>query len=263
MDKIFNHGQLSNPQAWGPKVLSLNQLFSLAVVFIMIVLASITLYFMIRKTKENEVPSKIVVVVESYIYFIEDLTDNMTDSKLNKFSPYFFGLFIFLALGNLVGVAGLAPVGTSLTFVLAITSVTWIMTFVIGISCQKIRYFKDWLNPISWPGIFSPILSLSFRMFGNITGGVLLMLLLHGLFTYLWRFVVGNNESALTFNVIALIIMPFASLYFDMFDSLLQAFVFTVLTMSYWATAVGEEVKKEKRKKINQQMETMVVNQTA
>ncbi|MBN0919370.1 F0F1 ATP synthase subunit A [[Mycoplasma] gypis] len=263
MDKLLGHSSVRDAEAWGSKEFGENQIVSMIVLVVMIFCLALTIFFLVRRSKENVAPVKMVILVEQYVLFVDDLTTQSTESKLDKLAPYFFSLFTYLAIGNAMAIFGFAPLATSLTFVLSITSVTWIGTVLVGIVFQKWNYWKEWINPMDWPGKFSPLLSLSFRMFGNITGGSLIIILIHALFTFIWTKIIGvNYDSPLAdLNLISVLITPWLSLYFDIFDSLLQAFVFVILTMSYWSFSAKVEVKKQKQREIMQKMKNMVTKE--
>jgi F-type H+-transporting ATPase subunit a len=93
----------------------------------------------------------------------------------------------------------------------------------LGIARHKGRYFKEYFEPV-WP--FLPMhlmeemtkpISLSFRLFGNILGGVIIFELLYELFPLPLRFVIPS----------------FLHAYFDLFVGALQAYIFTVLSMTF------------------------------
>lgn len=69
----------------------------------------------------------------------------------------------------------------------------------------------------------------------------------HGL-SYVWHLIPSNAIGVL--NVPAIIIYPPFIFYFDIFGSLVQSFIFTVLTISYWSAEIEEEVKPKNKEKL-------------
>ena len=79
-------------------------------------------------------------------------------------------------------------------------------------------------------------ISLAFRLFGNITGGMIVMALAFQGLESLSRNL-GSKIPFLQF----LIPLPL-NLFFDVFETILQAFIFTMLTMSFVTMAtMGHE----------------------
>lgn len=63
----------------------------------------------------------------------------------------------------------------------------------------------------------------------------------------LWSYIPVIGEI----NLLGMIVAPWFHMYFDLFESSIQAFVFALLTTIYWAQEVeaGEDLKKEKKEK--------------
>jgi F-type H+-transporting ATPase subunit a len=153
--------------------------------------------------------------------------DNMVKSALGdgfgSLGGYFFSILAFILVSNYSAILGMRPPTSdvSTTLALALSSIG-IMHF-LGISRHGRRYFKEYFEP-AWPffpmhlmeEITKPI-SLSFRLFGNILGGVIIFELVYELFPLPLRFVIPS----------------FLHAYFDFFVGALQAYIFTVLSMTF------------------------------
>jgi F-type H+-transporting ATPase subunit a len=88
------------------------------------------------------------------------------------------------------------------------------------------------MMPLEVVGKISSVVSLSFRLFGNIFGGSIIIRLYQGLVHgYLLREIIGLITG------INLLLV----LFFVLFEGALQAFVFTVLTLTYLSIALQEE----------------------
>jgi F-type H+-transporting ATPase subunit a len=106
-----------------------------------------------------------------------------------------------------------------------------VMIFLVHYEAIRVKgirgYTKEYFEPffIMFPlnviGEVAKGVSLSFRLFGNISGGAIIILVVSYLFKYL-VFPVGLN------------------LFFGIFVGTVQAFVFTMLAMTYIAAAVAE-----------------------
>ena len=172
------------------------------------------------------------VVVEGITNFVV----NLAGPNGKKFAPYLGTIALFLAISNTAGAFFMSELTNGIigpsTRGIAIPIALAIMTIVvtIGAGIQKkglLGFIKGLFKPV-W--ILFPFnllefvikpLSLSMRLFGNILGAYILMeIILHS---------------------VPIIFPSFACLYFDLFDGLLQVFVFVLLSSLY----IGEEVKEE------------------
>ncbi|HEX2980413.1 MAG TPA: F0F1 ATP synthase subunit A, partial [Anaerolineaceae bacterium] len=123
---------------------------------------------------------------------------------------------------------------TDLNFTVALALISVVMTQVIGVRAQGVRYFSKFLNTttlfkkplfgaidlavglLETISEFAKILSFSFRLFGNIFAGSVLL------------FLVGSLVP---------IFAQSAVLLFEFFIGLIQAFVFGMLTMVFMSQA--------------------------
>jgi F-type H+-transporting ATPase subunit a len=164
---------------------------------------------------------------QNFIEFAVETMDNMVKNTMGDgFGPlggYFFSIFAFILVSNYTALLGIRPPTSDLstTLALALSSIG-IMHF-LGISRHGGRYFKEYFEPV-W--LFFPMhlmeeltkpISLSFRLFGNILGGVIIFELVYELFPVPLRFVIPS----------------FLHAYFDLFVGALQAYIFTVLSITF------------------------------
>lgn len=86
-------------------------------------------------------------------------------------------------------------------------------------------------------GKFSTLISLSMRLFGNILAGGILMSVIYQLMAYISSIVPVIGQ----FNFVAVLVAPALHFYFDLFSGAMQAYVFTVLTVSF----IGKELPQK------------------
>jgi len=186
----------------------------------------------INKWDPNKAPTGFQNVIEMAVEMFENLFKNNGSSKLMFLAPWFFSLFAFLIVSNWVGLVGLRPptADWSMTFPLAFSS---LMLFQFaGLKVRPKAYLKGiFLEPVF---IFAPInligeiakpVALSFRLFGNMLGGMILLQLIYGMAPMFIRF-----------------IFPVAlHLYFDLAAGVLQAFIFTMLCITFIGLASNED----------------------
>nr|WP_318030689.1 hypothetical protein [Mycoplasmopsis bovis] len=90
------------------------QLLSLIVVVLICLIFSLYVFIKIKKyAKEDKAPSGIILAMEGYVNYIDNVYDDNTDRKIPKARFYVFGLATFLLLGNLLR---LNWIGTSYNF---------------------------------------------------------------------------------------------------------------------------------------------------
>lgn len=236
------------------------QLFSLIITILIILIVSLIIYFKVRKMEPHEAPKGIVLVAEAYLGMVENTFLTSTNGKISSAKYYIFTLATFLIVGNTVGIFGLEPISSSYSIPLVLALASWLGIYVVGFAHQKWRFFKRYINVLEVVGQFAPLISLGFRMYGNIIGGGTIILLIYMLAGYAWKQLPGleNNE----WYFFAPVITPFLHIYFDLIGAFIQAYVFTLLTTIYWANETEEgteEVKVKKPKKSKQ----IRINQTA
>lgn len=159
--------------------------------------------------------------------------------KVERYIPWLMSMALFIGTSNIIGIFGLKPPTKSMqvTAAMAITSIILIeyATFKDKGFWGRIKAFTKpvaIVTPINILEVFTKPLSLCMRLFGNVIAAFTIMELIKAVFPW---------------------VLPVAlSLYFDIFDGLLQAYIFVFLTAIYLQEAVEEEEpaeKKHKRKK--------------
>ncbi len=235
------------------------QIFSLVFVTILLIVISIIIYKKAKKQQPNKAPEGVMLIAEQYVMGIDNLYSEITENKFTKPAPYIFTLITFLGVSNLMGLLGIETPTSSYSVTLTIALVSWIGIYVIGIMYQKMHFFKKFLNPLDLIGQFSPLISLSFRLFGNMIAGSTIMYLLYYVTGWIWGMIPMVGEMNLLGSIIA---WPF-HIYFDLFDGLVQAFVFTLLTMIYWTLEAEEPEIESKLEKAHAKKAKAKIKQEA
>lgn len=166
--------------------------------------------------------------LEMAVTALLDQIDNTMGPKGRKLAPLIITLFLFLVVGNELGlVPGFTSptndINTTLGFALMIA----ILVHILGIVNQgPVRYVKHFFEPYI-PFVVIHIveelakpITLSFRLFGNILAGEIMLIILTMLVPY---------------------VIPTAWLAFSVFIGIVQAFIFTMLSMSYLSNSLKDE----------------------
>jgi len=189
----------------------------------------------------NHKPDSILsfMILSSVRAFKELFLQNIAIFYNNHFY-FIFSLFIFILTCNLIAIFPVIEEPTTdvnTTLALGIIAFMYVQISMIrahGIKEYVKEYFAPFflLFPLNVIGELAKIISLSFRLFGNIFGGSII--------SRLW--VSAASSSILTellaiFSGINLIIV----IFFVLFEGFIQAFVFTMLTLTYLSVAIQNE----------------------
>jgi F-type H+-transporting ATPase subunit a len=157
-----------------------------------------------------------------------------------KFAPYMGSLFLFLILCNMLGLFGFRPATADVNMTFALAGTTFFLVQFNGFKSMgfigKIKHMSSPL-PFMFPlkiieEISFPI-SLGFRLFGNILGGVIIMALVFNGLEWISESVFGAIPGIGEIPWLQAIIPLPANFFFDIFEPILQAFIFTMLTMVF------------------------------
>ncbi len=192
------------------------------------------------------VPGRLQSAAEMIYEFTYNMCVETIGPEGRRFFPFIFTLFLFILIGNLVGVFPYFFTFTShITVTLALTLVVVIMVTLVGLWIHKLHFFSYFvpqgvpklllplLVPIEVLSYLSRIISLSVRLFANMMAGHVMLevfgafvIMLGGL-GLLWIVPAG---LALAVNV--------ALIGFEILVAVLQAYVFAVLSCIYLHDAV-------------------------
>lgn len=186
------------------------------------------------------IPGRGQIVVETVVGGINNLTKQTMGEKNAHFAPYIGTLIIFIAFSNLSGLVGLRPPTADINTTLGLALITFFMIQGFSIYSKGIiGYIKSFFQPIVFMAPLNVIgelatpISLSFRLFGNITGGLIMMSLLYSALGYATEVVLHIPIPILQVGIPA-----FLHIYFDLFAGLIQSFIFSMLTMVFVANAL-------------------------
>ncbi len=169
-------------------------------------------------------PGSIQNMVEMVVESLKELVSSTMGERANGFAPYMGTLALYLFFANASGVLGLRPPTSDLNITLGMALLTFILIHMMGFKAKKAGYLKDFAQPVI---LFLPLnilgelakpVSLSFRLFGNILGGSIILAMVYA-------------------SVPVAVPVPL-HLYFDIFVGLLQSFIFVMLTMVFVALAM-------------------------
>ncbi len=191
-----------------------------------IIMAILIIFALIVRSKLNsfkETPTGLQNFVELIVETMDSFTKANMGEEQAYFGNWFFGLFCLILLSNLAGLFGFRPPTADISTTAAFGISTFFLIHFMGITKGKAEYFKDYfrpipiLFPINLIGEIATPISLSFRLFGNLLAGVIIMGMIYALFPIF-----------LKIGVPAVL-----HVYFDVFSGCLQSFIFVILSMTF------------------------------
>lgn len=201
--------------------------------FIMLVLFIFS-YLVTRDMKER--PGALQAMVEAIITAFYDLVKMVMGEDKMAYAPYVGTLLLFIAASNLSGLLGFRPPTADMNTTLCLSGMTFLLIHASGVRRKGLRYFKGFAEPtpimlpLNLIGEFALPISMGFRLFGNITGGMVIMSLLYGA---LGTLSIGSVPIGMGIPIPA-----FLHIYFDVFAGIIQSFIFSMLTMVFVAGAM-------------------------
>ena len=202
------------------------------VVVVMWVIMAIMIFFSIFLTRKlTAVPHKKQNVAEIIVEFINNIAkDAIGEHHWKAFAPYLGTIFLFLLFANTVSIFNIIP-GEGFKFrpptrninvTACMAAMSIIVVIYAGIRYKKMSgWLKSFVEPIPMMLPFKILdygikpLSLALRLFGNILGAFIVM--------------------ELIYMALPPVAPAILSIYFDLFDGALQAYVFMFLTSLYIA----------------------------
>lgn len=195
-----------------------------------ITMAIVILIAVLATRKLKMVPSGAQNVVEMIIVWLRGQIHENMGKKGEFLAPLIVSLFMFLLISNWLGlVPTMVSPTNDLNTTLGLALIIIVMVHVLGLYMKGFHYISHFFKPIAPFVIINMIeeaakpITLSFRLFGNILAGEILIIILLKLVP-IW--------------------MPIPSvgwLAFSVFVGGVQAFVFTMLSMIYLSGVVKDE----------------------
>jgi F-type H+-transporting ATPase subunit a len=191
------------------------------VIMAILVLAAL---FLTSNLKVNHI-SRRQAAAECIVTWLNHFVEGMIGEEGRQYVPYLVTVLIYIGFSNVIGLFGVKPPTKDLNVTVALSVMSIILIEAAGI---RQKGLKKWVKSFAEPvAIIAPInvleifirpLSLCMRLFGNVLGAFVIMELIKQLVP------IGLP-------------LPF-SLYFDIFDGLIQAYVFVFLTSLFIKEAI-------------------------
>jgi len=208
---------------------------SAGLVAVILLILAIFANFSLKKTEKHLIPSK-KMTISGIFDLISDavlkVMEGIMGDKAIRYLPLIGTLFIYIFFCNLLSLfPGFVPPTDNINTNIPCAIVVFFYYNIVGIKEQGFfKYFKHFAGPIIWlaPLLFAielsshlvRPLSLSVRLFGNITGD---------------HMVLG------IFSELVPVLVPVVFMFLALFVAFIQALVFSLLSAAYIALAVENE----------------------
>ncbi len=194
-----------------------------AIVYTWLVMAILVVLSLLVRSKMQLIPGRLQNFMELVIGSIEKMIVDNIGEKGKPFYPLIATLALFILVCNLIGlIPGFYPPTANLNTPVACAIIVFLTTHIVGLKQHGIKYVKHFLGPVWWlaPFMFlveiighlSRPLSLSFRLFGNMNGHELILII---------------------FFALAPFLVPLPMMLMGVLISFLQSFVFMLLATIY------------------------------
>ncbi len=168
--------------------------------------------------------------VEIFVEWFIGFAEGILGPKARQFVPIYGTFFLFILIANLSGlIPGFSPPTSNFNIAFALGVSSFLLYNYFGFAEKGVGYLKHFLGPIPWMVFlmlplelidnFVRPASLALRLFGNMTGDHVVL----GIFTDLTK-----------------VVIPVIFLALGTFVSMVQAFVFTILSMVYLSLALAD-----------------------
>lgn len=210
-------------------------IFSAGLVVLFLIVATLLIHRKLKRVEERLVPAPKTTLLNLFEAAVENilgLMEGILGHDAPKYLPLIGTLFIYIFLCNVMGlIPGFLPPTDNINTNLACSLTVFVYYHVMGVRSHGLkRYLRHFLGPILWLGPLIAVIelighavrpvSLSLRLFGNITGDHVVL----GIFSDLTP-----------------ILVPVVFLALGLFVSFIQAFVFSLLSMIYINLATAHE----------------------
>ena len=167
-------------------------------------------------------------MLEPLVTLLNDFFVGLLGENGKRYVPYLMSVALYIACSNLIGVFGIKPPTKDLNVTAALALMSIVLIEYSGIHARGGKGFLKSLTaptPIMTPMNILEIAirptSLCMRLFGNVLGAFVIMELIK--------------------LVVPVFVPAVFSLYFDLFDGLIQTYVFVFLTSLFMKESLGDE----------------------
>ena len=199
---------------------------SVVVSWIVMAVLALAALLLTRKLSVRD-PGKVQIALESAVQFLNGFVKENIGSHWRPFAPWLGTVALYIGLSNIVGIFGLTPPTKDISVTAALAVMSMLLIYgaqfryngLLG-GLKKFAEPMPLLIPINLMEVVIRPLALCMRLFGNVLGAFIIMEMIKLL--------------------VPAVVPAVLSIYFDLFDGLIQMVVFVFLTTLF----TGEGIKE-------------------
>jgi len=198
--------------------------------------------FLTRNLSVNH-PSKRQIIAEKLVSMLYDLVEGTMGKHNLYFAPFIGTLMLSSLFGSLLGMTNIlrsstGDISTTAAWAIMVTLIVWYYNIKNQGLLQWLKGFTEpiaVMTPMNIIGEVANPVSMAFRHFGNVVGGLVMTTLVYSALAAASNLILGWIPNSFIANIPILQVgIPAAlSIYFDLFSGLVQAFIFSCLAMIY------------------------------
>lgn len=190
---------------------------------IMLLLIAVAIVVRIKLRKFKEIPKGFQNLIEAAVEMFDRFANNTLGGKLSYIAPWFFMVFTFILSSSLLSVIGLRAPTADWATTIALAFASFMLMLIMGFKHRKGEYLKSFFspNPVFFPlniiGELAKPVSLSFRLFGNMLSGTIILTLYY----------------SLTPLLVQIGIPAILHVFFDVLFGFIQTYIFVLISLMY------------------------------
>lgn len=185
---------------------------------VLIVLAVLYRIFIVPRFKI--IPGAIQSLMEYLVEMFNGMAKGTVGHYASPMGSIVFGLAAFICLGTLLEMLGIRPPNADINACAAMALTTFVLIHFFGIKEKGLgKRLSRYFNPINLITDIAIPVSMTFRLFGSILSGFIIM--------------------SIVYMAMPAVVPGFLSIMFTMFHALIQSYIFAVLSLTF----VGEAVE--------------------
>ena len=197
---------------------------------IMLILIILAIIVRVKLRSFKDIPTGLQNIIEAAIEFFDNFATGTLGEKLSYITPWYFMVFAFILSSSLFSVFGLRAPTADFATTLALALASFVLMLFMGFKHQKGRYLKTFFepHPIFFPlnliGELAKPVSLSFRLFGNMLSGTIILTLYYSLTPIFVQIGIPSLLHAV----------------FDVVFGALQTYIFVIISLMYVRNAADQ-----------------------
>src|SRR5690554_1533950 len=194
---------------------------------IMLLLIALAVIARIKLRHFKEVPAGFQNAIEAVVEIFDNFVTGTLGEKLSYIAPWFFMVFLFILSSAWLSIFGMRAPTADWVTTFALALATFILMNYMGLRHRKTGYLRSYFEPhpiflpLNFLGEVAKPVSLSFRLFGNMLSGTIILTLYYGLTPLFVQIGIPSIFHA----------------FFDVLFGAIQTYIFVIISLMYIKTA--------------------------